>query len=106
LAPRALEEIVRPRRLAGVGARPLNFTVRRPPMSADRAIGLLIGFIMIGLGVNGVLFGKVLTRRGRGSRPTYFSRDKEPIWFWITVCLWIGVGSFVAAVVLFPKVPV
>ena len=28
LAPRALEEIVRPRRLAGVGARPLNFTVR------------------------------------------------------------------------------
>jgi hypothetical protein len=28
LAPRAREEIVRPRRLAGVGARPLNFTVR------------------------------------------------------------------------------
>ena len=27
--PRALEEIVRPRRLAGVGARPVNFTVRR-----------------------------------------------------------------------------
>jgi len=27
LAPRALEEIARPRRLAGVGARPLNFTV-------------------------------------------------------------------------------
>jgi membrane protein implicated in regulation of membrane protease activity len=28
LAPRALEDSVRPRRLAGVGARPLNFTVR------------------------------------------------------------------------------
>jgi uncharacterized protein YegJ (DUF2314 family) len=28
VAPRALEDIVRPRRLAGVGARPLNFTVR------------------------------------------------------------------------------
>ena len=28
LAPRALEESVRPRRLSGVGARPLNFTVR------------------------------------------------------------------------------
>jgi hypothetical protein len=28
LAPRALEEIVRPRRPAGVMARPLNFTVR------------------------------------------------------------------------------
>ena len=28
LAPRAREDIVRPRRLAGVSARPLNFTVR------------------------------------------------------------------------------
>jgi hypothetical protein len=28
VSPRALEEIVRPRRLAGGGARPLNFTVR------------------------------------------------------------------------------
>jgi len=28
-APRALEEIVRPRRLSGVVVRPLNFTVRR-----------------------------------------------------------------------------
>ena len=32
-APRALEEIVRPRRLAGLGARPLNFTVRTPMRS-------------------------------------------------------------------------
>jgi len=29
LAPRALREIVRPRRLSGVVVRPLNFTVRR-----------------------------------------------------------------------------
>lgn len=29
MSPRALEEIVRPRRLAGGGARPLNFTVRQ-----------------------------------------------------------------------------
>ena len=28
MAPRALEDSVRPRRLAGLGARPLNFTVR------------------------------------------------------------------------------
>jgi hypothetical protein len=28
LAPRALREIVRPRRLSGVVVRPLNFTVR------------------------------------------------------------------------------
>jgi hypothetical protein len=30
LAPRALEGIVRPRRLSGVVVRPLNFTVRPP----------------------------------------------------------------------------
>ena len=30
LAPRALKDSVRPRRLAGVVVRPLNFTVRRP----------------------------------------------------------------------------
>jgi hypothetical protein len=29
LAPRALKDSVRPRGLSGVGARPLNFTVRR-----------------------------------------------------------------------------
>jgi hypothetical protein len=29
LAPRALEDSVRPRRLSEVGTRPLNFTVRR-----------------------------------------------------------------------------
>jgi len=44
LAPRALEEIVRPRRLAGVGARPLNFTVRahesRRPIRPRRDHGL------------------------------------------------------------------
>ena len=39
LAPRALEEIVRPRRPSGVVVRPLNFTVRRPRVPAlSRAI--------------------------------------------------------------------
>ena len=39
LAPRAREKIVRPRRPAGVGARPLNFTVRvRNKSSAWRSI--------------------------------------------------------------------
>jgi hypothetical protein len=42
-APRALEEIVRPRRLAGVGARPLNFTVRRPERRAVPFSGFLKG---------------------------------------------------------------
>jgi hypothetical protein len=37
LAPRALEDSVRPRRLADVGARPLNFTVRSRMANASPA---------------------------------------------------------------------
>jgi hypothetical protein len=37
LAPRALEGIVRPRRLAGVVVRPLNFTVSFRPSAQCRA---------------------------------------------------------------------
>jgi hypothetical protein len=36
LAPRAPGDSVRPRRLAGVGARPLNFTVRGHSQEIDR----------------------------------------------------------------------
>ena len=43
LAPRALEDSVRPRRPAGVGARPLNFTVR---FRMHRALPLL--FVLLG----------------------------------------------------------
>jgi hypothetical protein len=39
LAPRALGESVRPRRLAEVSARPLNFTVRRHVLAS-----LTLGF--------------------------------------------------------------
>jgi len=38
LAPRALEEIVRPRRLSGVVVRPLNFTVRGQLSSVQRVL--------------------------------------------------------------------
>jgi hypothetical protein len=38
-APRAREEIVRPRRLIGASGRPLNFTVRRPAVRRSRSIG-------------------------------------------------------------------
>jgi hypothetical protein len=41
LAPRAREEIVRPRRLAGVGARPLNFTSKDFPV-VSTADGVLV----------------------------------------------------------------
>ena len=38
LAPRALKDSVRPRRLSGVVVRPLNFTVRRPSEHFGSAI--------------------------------------------------------------------
>jgi hypothetical protein len=39
LAPRALWEIVRPRRPSGVVVRPLNFTVRRHASARSTAVG-------------------------------------------------------------------
>jgi hypothetical protein len=74
-------------------------------MSLDtgRAIGLLFGLIAITLGVNGVRIGKVLTKTIRPPWPGYFFREKEPVAFWITVCLWISVGAFIVAVVVLPK---
>ena len=49
LAPRAPEEIVRPRRLADVVVRPLNFTVR-PPMIR---VALSSASVVLALGVPG-----------------------------------------------------
>jgi len=45
LAPRALEDSVRPRRLSGVVVRPLNFTVRRPLPATFVRTGLYPGII-------------------------------------------------------------
>jgi hypothetical protein len=44
LAPRALKDSVRPRRLAGVVGRPLNFTVRRLRFASEPsgALGAII----------------------------------------------------------------
>ena len=52
LAPRALEESVRPRRLADVIRRPLNFTVRTP-MSGYWPIIYFGAVAVVALGING-----------------------------------------------------
>jgi hypothetical protein len=72
-------------------------------MAAGRVISLLFGLIAIALGVNGVCIGKVLTKTIRPPWPAYFFRDKEPVAFWMTACLWIAVGAFIVAAVLLPK---
>ena len=53
LAPRALEEIVRPCRLSGLVVRPLNFTVRRTCMTAlfFAAVATLFGISVLSLAV-------------------------------------------------------
>ena len=58
---------------------------------------------MIGLGVNGVRIGKVLVRTVRPPWPGHFYREKEPLAFWITVCLWIALGTFIVSTVLVTK---
>lgn len=76
-------------------------------MTGTGIIALLFGIIMICLGVNGVRIGKVLTKAGwRTSWPAYFHRDKEPAAFWITVCIWIALGTFIIGAALARKASV
>jgi hypothetical protein len=75
-------------------------------VSAGRVIAIVLGLIVIGLGINGVRIGKVLVKTARPPWPGYFHREKEPVAFWITVGLWIGLGAFIVSAVLLAKVPV
>ena len=56
LAPRALGEIVRPRRLSDMGARPLNFTVSchvdRLHVVVTAALALCFAGVLVGLGLH------------------------------------------------------
>ena len=82
----------------------LHLWVNVHPMTAGHVIALLLGLLVLGLGVNGIRIGKVLTKSVRAS-PAYFFRDKNPIFFWIHVVVWIALGIFMIACVLFPKTP-
>jgi hypothetical protein len=72
-------------------------------MSAGRLIALLIGLTILAIGLNGIRVGKVLVRSVRPPWPGYFLREKEPIAFWVTVCLWIALGTFVVAASILQK---
>jgi hypothetical protein len=73
-------------------------------MTAGRYIALLLGFVVIAFGVNGIRVGKVVVRSVRPPWPGYFHRDKEPVAFWTTVSLWICLGTFIVAGVLVSRV--
>ena len=67
-------------------------------------VALLLGLLVIAIGVNGVRVGKVLARSIRA--PAYFFREREPVAFWVVVCLWIALGAFIVTVVLLRNVSV
>ena len=70
LAPRALEDSVRPRRLAGASVRPLNFTVRGDAVPRNRVLAI-IGAVILTLvpvaGVVGIFLRKYIEIRGGNS---------------------------------------
>jgi hypothetical protein len=86
LAPRALEEIVRPRRLAGLRVRPLNFTVRRMSTGTHRAVELAVGFALVGYCAYAIYTGHIL------GRFRLYSRSERPWSFWATVLITFGIG--------------
>jgi hypothetical protein len=57
-------------------------------MHDKRSVAVLAGIVFIGLGVRGIVTGKVLIRGGT------ISRAKEPRWFWLEVSVWVGGGAF------------
>jgi hypothetical protein len=88
LAPRALDEIVRPRRLAGVVSRPLNFTVRRMnTASTHRVIELLIGLALLGYCAY-----EIYTGKARGAYRSY-DRSEEPWSYWTSMVFKLGITA-------------
>ena len=73
LAPRAPEEIVRPRRSSGVVVRPLNFTVRRPSMN-HASSSLMAHAIEL-------IAAAVFSKPGAEVLEAYSDYDREPLEF-------------------------
>lgn len=65
--------------------RPLSFTVRRLNLPSKVFI-VGVGLLLVGLGINGVRTGAVLGRIGS------VQRAGNPVWFWLRVALYLGLG--------------
>jgi len=89
----------------GVARRRASVTrdVGRVAVSAGRAIALVFGLTVMGLGFSAVRIGKVRTKTVRPPWPGYFYREKEPVAFWMTVFLWIALGAFIVVTVFLAK---
>jgi len=53
---------------------------------------LVAGLILAGIGLVGLLTGKVLTK-GRGFGPEFIVRRSSPVVFWLHVAIWVGGGT-------------
>ena len=97
LAPRALREIVRPRRSSGVVVRPLNFTVR--PQSAMsqylKSTWVRVGLVLLVVGATPLLF--IITAAALGLWPDPNPNPVGPgllfgLTFWpAIICIVVGV---------------
>ena len=73
-----------------MGARPLNFTVRRREMTLTAVFLFIVGLVLFGFGINSLRTGKLLW----GSWLTV-RRDSFPLQYWIGVSAYLGSGVFV-----------
>jgi hypothetical protein len=97
LAPRALKEIVRPRRLPGVVVRPLNFTVRPQSTMSQylKSIWVRVGLVLLVVGATPLLF--IITAAALGLWPDPNPNPVGPgilfgLTFWpAIICIVVGV---------------
>ena len=65
-----------------------NLTIRRWFMNSRAASALVAALFFMGLGVAGLLTGKAM------GRWHIFVREEDPVFFWVTVTIWLGVGTY------------
>ena len=100
LAPRALEEIVRPRRLSGVVVRPLNFTVRHlteshvEPAVLNPVAGRRTGLLWIHILCSGVASFGMLSQANFPTSIIFASRWSATAWSSVLPVVWPYIFSF------------
>jgi len=57
-------------------------------MNSRAASALVAALFFMGLGVAGLLTGKAM------GRWHIFVREEDPVFFWVTVTIWLGVGTY------------
>lgn len=53
----------------------------------------LLSLIIIGMGILGLITGKVMAG-SRGFRTNYYTRQENPVSFYLFVCIYLSIGTF------------